>query len=538
VTVTGAPSGFSPAEIGAGACPDTGPPNQLCGNPDYELSGSDGSYTLSLTPGKWLVAGFYETSAFGGPFLGTPQVVDVPSGGTVVKNLTVPYSAPAELKGTITVTGVPPADPVQQFMVLLCPSYAPYDGVNQPVVCVNGYGQSATPGATSATYDITGLPPGSWTAYPGFCAQSGCGFNAQAGVTVTLTAGQTTTANLSTPFLLPGQALLSGTVTVLSAPAGFSDPVGVSACQVGTSNCQTFYVPSGNQFDLVLPAGTYSVMGFYLAAPFDNAVDGPSAPITLAAGHTVDRNLSVTYRVPGTATGSINVSGFHFGVTITAYTVLACPTSHPWSGGIPAPECVSEYSGPSGFGYGAADRASAAKGSVALTHPPAGFKGPAVAAASATNRYVLPTLTPGQWFLYPGYQTVFGSVTDHTGTMVKIASSVTTRKNLSVPYQRPTEAAVTGTIDVVGAPANGSFQSGVQACTAPPTATTCAGEQENFTDQNGAYTLLLPPGTWWVRGFVQLYFGFSSNQSTSAAVVVHARAGAVTTENFTVTVSS
>ncbi|HWD55080.1 MAG TPA: hypothetical protein VG346_08145 [Acidimicrobiales bacterium] len=532
MTVTGAPEGFSPGEIGAGACPDTGPPGQLCANPQYSLSGPGGRYTLSLSPGSWRVAGFYETSAFGGPFLGTAQVIDVPSGGTVVRNLTVPYSAPAELKGTITVTGVPPTLQVEQLMVLVCPSYAPYTGGSQPIACVNGYAQPSSPGATSAPYDITGLPPGSWTAYPGFCAQTGCGFNQQAGVPVTLSAGKTTTANLSTPFLLPGQALLSGTVTVLDAPSGFSDPVGVSACHAGTSNCQTFYVPSGDQFDLVLQAGVYSVKGFYLASPFDNAVDGPSAPITLRAGHDTVRNLSVTYRVPGTATGSINVSGFHLGVTITAYTVLACPTLHPWSGGIPAPECVSEYSGPGGFGYGAADR-STAQGPFALTHPPAGFKGSAV--SGPVNRYVLP-LTPGPWLLYPGYQTVFGSVVDHTATTVKIASNVTTHKNLTVPYQRPTQAAVTGTVNVVGAPANG-FESGVQACTAPPTATTCTGEQEAYGQQNGAYTMLLTPGTWWVRGFVQTFFGFSSHQSTSSAVVVHARAGVVSKENFTVTVS-
>jgi hypothetical protein len=89
---------------------------------------------------------------------------------------------------------------------------------------------------------------------------------------------------------------------------------------------------------------------------------------------------------------------------------------------------------------------------------------------------------------------------------------------------------------VIGAPAN-ALEAGAQACTAAPTATTCVGEQEAFSGQNGTYTLLLTPGTWWVRGFVQTFFGFSSHQSTSNAVVVHARAGVVTKENFTVTVS-
>ena len=140
---------------------------------------------------------------------------------------------------------------------------------------------------------ITGLPQGSWTAYPGFCAQSGCGFSAAGRRPgAALTAGRTTRANLATSFLLPGQALLSGTVSVLGVPVGFTNPVGVNVCQSGTSTCQTFYVSSGTQFNFVLKAGTYAVNGFYVAAPFDNAVDGPSRSVTLAAGNTRGTSIS------------------------------------------------------------------------------------------------------------------------------------------------------------------------------------------------------------------------------------------------------
>jgi len=494
--------------------------------------GPDHEYTLTLSPGKWSVAAFYETSGFGGAFRGAAVVVDVPSGARVVRNLTVPYRAPAQLAGTITVTGVPPTDPVQQFLVLVCPSYAPYNGTNQSIACVNGYAAPPTPGATSASYQITGLPPGSWTAYPGFCAQSGCGFNAQAGVPVTLTAGRTTKANLTTSFLLPGQALLAGTVTVLNAPTGFSNPVGVSACQPGTTTCQTFYVSSGTQFDFVLKAGSYRVNGLYLAAPFDNAVDGPSHSVTLTAGDTRHIPLSVNYRVPGSAVGTIQVSGSHPGVVIAAYTMLACPTAEPWTGGLPAPQCVSEYSGQGGFGYGPAD-GTAAQGSASDTRPPPGFSGAATPAPY--NRYLL-SLTRGQWLLYPGYQTVFGSVIDHAGTTIRVASHRVTHQNVTVPFQHPTQAAVTGTVDVIGAPSN-DFESGVQACTAAPTATVCEGEQQAFSGQNGAYTLLLTPGSWWVRGFVDVYLGFSSRQSVTTPVVVYAQPGVVTRKNFVVTVS-
>ena len=177
--------------------------------------------------------------------------------------------------------------------------------------------------------------------------------------------------------------------------------------------------------------------------------------------------------------------------------------------------------------------ASSTLGPASDTRPPAGFRG---AATSAPYDSYLLSLTPGQWLLYPGYQTVFGSVVDHTATTVSIESHDVTKRDLTLSYQTPTQAAVTGTVDVIGAPAN-QFESGAQACTAAPTASTCDGQQEAFAEPNGTYTLLLTPGTWWVRGFVETFFGFSSTQSTSTAVVVRAQPGVVTTKSFVVEVS-
>ena len=181
-----------------------------------------------------------------------------------------------------------------------------------------------------------------WTAYPGYCAQSGCGFNAKKGVAVALTPGGSGTANVSTNFLLPGEALLTGTVSVTGAPTGFSDEVGVTACPAGgqsgaLSYCHTFYGLSGNRYTMVLDAGQWSVKGFYLAEPYDNAVDGPTQLVTLAKKQTTNLYLSVPYQVPGTATGSITVSGLPAGVKVESYTVLACPSSEPWTVGFPHP---------------------------------------------------------------------------------------------------------------------------------------------------------------------------------------------------------
>jgi hypothetical protein len=505
----------------------------MCPNPQYVLSGSGGAYTLTLSAGKYRVAGFYENNGFGGAFLGATHVVTVTTGGTVTLNLFVPYQAPAAITGTVTVTGMPKSDPIYQFEVLLCPSFAPYTGGTIPLACVSSYAQPTTPGANSGTYSLSGLPPGTWTAYPAFCTQSSCGTpNPSDGTSVTLVGNQTTTLNLTTKFLQPGQAFLGGTVTVTGAPTGFSDQLGVSACpQSGSAPCQVdYYLPSG-QVGLILSAGTWVVKGLYLAAPYDNAIDGPAVTVTLTSREHATEALTVPYQVLGTATGSITISGRPAGVSITRYTVLACPKSEPWSGGIAAPECVSEYSGPGGFGYGPADR-NQVKTTVPGAKPPAGYAGPAQA-PSSFNQYSLPTLTAGSWLLYPGYQDAFGSVTRSTATPVTIAAATTTTKNLSVAYVAPTQGAVVGTIDVIGSP-NGGTNAGAQACTALPSGTTCQGEVDAYAQSGGAYTLLLTPGIWWVRGFVDVYGVSGVTQSTSSPVEVQLLAGHEAKENFTV----
>jgi hypothetical protein len=228
------------------------------------------------------------------------------------------------------------------------------------------------------------------------------------------------------------------------------------------------------------------------------------------------------------------VRGLPADVTVESYTMLACPAAEPWTGGLPAPECVNEYSGPAGFGYGAADRGQA-KSANAAANPPAGYAG---AAKSPVNVYSLPTLTAGTWLLYPGYQTVFGSVSDTKGKAVTIASAKTTTRNVTVRYQQPSQGAVTGTVTVVGAPANGDYESGVLACSGLPTEGSCPGEIQTGSQQNGSYTLLLEPGTWWLEGFVDLFGGPTLNQSTSTAKKVVVTAGTEPTKSFTVTVGA
>jgi hypothetical protein len=527
VAVTGAPTGFVPGFIGAGACPSSGGSGLACSSPVYALA-AGGTYTLSLGAGQWTVDGFYEVNGFGGAYLGAPQVVTVPAGGTVTANFTVPFRLPATLKGKIHVTGVPSGIPVEVLSVLLCPSFAPYDGVSPSLACVSGNGRPSFSGAGTAPYQVTGLPPGAWTAYPGYCTQFGCVTNANAGKALTLVAGRTTRANLTTPFILPGEGLLTGTVTVTGAPPGFSDPAALSACPVGGGQCETFFGYGGNTITLLLADGQWSVTGFYLVSPFNNAVAGPAQTVTISGGKVTAVAIAVPYQVLGTAAGTIHVTGARSRVPIMAYTVLACPASSPWTGGITPPECVNEFSGPGGFGFGG----------IGLAEPSrSGQTSGRAAARTPFNLYQLPTLTPGPWILYPGYRTVFGSYTDPSGTTVAIAAGQTTTGKLTVPYQTPSVGVVEGKVVVVGAPADGGFQSGVRACSAPPNGTSCPNAQEAYNQSSNLYQLVLQPGTWWVSGFVDVFGSGGVNESTTQPIVVTVTAGSRTTEDFTVKVS-
>ena len=535
VTITGKPKGFVPAETGAGACPDRGPAGMVCANPIYAAADRTGAYSLPLTVGKWRLAGFYEVHQFGGAFLGTPRVVSVAADKKVTEHFTVAYRKPAALKGRITVTGVPAGAQIQELSLVLCPSYAPLKSEFPSIACVNRYSSQF---GDSGGYSIGGLPPGAWTTYAGFCTQFGdefeCLTDIKGGKPVTLVGGQTSTADVTTPFIVPGNGLLSGTATVTGAPAGFSDPVAVSACQKGNENCQTVQVSGADKYTLLLGDGTWYVNALYQAPPFYNSINGPTVAVTIRSGRHTTHDLTAPYQVLGTAAGAITVIRAPRNVPIESYTVLACPASAPWTGGFASPTCLTEYSGSGGFGgflIGDIVPTSLSEVSHAAA-PQAGSSTPPL------NSYQLSTLTPGGWLLYAGYATEFGSYTNPVGTGVTITAGASTIRNLSVPYQIPTVGAVSGSVSVIGAPAN-QFESGVEACSAPPTTTSCTDEQDAYNESNGDYQLALSPGTWWVAGDVYVYSNESTEDETiTPAREVTIRAGVQTTENFTVVVSS
>jgi hypothetical protein len=529
VAVTGAPAGSSFPYVGAGACPYTGPASltALCPDPIYSLAGN-GTYTLSLDPGTWVVDGFYEVNPFGGAFLSTPDVVTVGPGGTTVLDLTVPYVPPAKLSAKIKVTGLPAGVTVQDVTLLLCPAGTQYAGGARPLACVDGGSYGDTTGPATGAFIMSGLPSGRWTAYPGYCTEFGCATNPNRGVSVDLTAGKTSKVRLSTGYLVPPQGLVNATVTITGAPAGFTAAVGVTACQVQsyTTECQGYGgPPDGSVLPLQLTSGTWEITGQYFAPVFGNPIDGPTEVVDVQGGQVVNLALAVPYQVLGTATGSLRITGKPSGVKITSYTVTACPAGT--SGPFGFLTCVSEYSGPGVVTYGAADTRRLGRHAQRLSvHLGTAVRG---------NSYDLPTLTAGQWDLSVEYRTAFGSFYEQSQTPVTIAAGQTTTTKLTVPYQAPALGAVVGKVSVVGAPAFG-FQAGTRACSSAPVAGSCTNEVDAFLGANSSYQLDLPPGTWWVQGVVYAY-GLTSTQTvTSEPRQVTITAGAKLKENFTVPV--
>ena len=161
--VIGAPNNFTPAVLGAEECPNTGSAG-LCSSPVTDIASSNGTYSFTLSPGAYHMAGFYELMGGGPRFQGIVENVTVTSGKTTSTNLPVPYAKPATLAGKVTVTMVPKSDPVKSDVVLVCPSNEPYTGGTPASDCVSK-GTKATSKTTnsgisaSANYSVPDFRP-------------------------------------------------------------------------------------------------------------------------------------------------------------------------------------------------------------------------------------------------------------------------------------------------------------------------------------------------------------------------------------------
>jgi hypothetical protein len=367
---------------------------------------------------------------------------------------------------------------------------------------------------------LNGLPPGAWTAYPGYCTQYGCATGAASKPVVTK-AGRTTQAKLSTPYQIPSNGLLNATVAVSGGPAGFTPPTGIDACQVSGLDtiCQGVGGYGPGPTSLLLTAGTWEIAGYYTASPFGNAIPGPAEIVTIRGGQTTNLVLDVPYQVLGGVSGTIKISGLPAGVHPTGYSVNACPADA--FGGNPFNpfaflSCVYESSGSTGYSYGAADTKRFGR-TAHRSHL-------ARAVGAKLNTFSLPTLTPGAWIVNVSYTTQYGTFYSPVSTTVNITAGATTKAKVTVPYEAPVEGLVTGSVKVTNAP-NGAFSAQVRACSSAPTATTCTNEVDASLDQYGNYQLPLFAGTWWVQGEAYSYTGSTTQTVTSAAKQIQVTAG-------------
>jgi hypothetical protein len=397
VTVTGAPANFS-GEVGVGACPASTPPHTVCANPQYALVGaSGGSFTLSLPAGRWRAAGFYELAFFGGQFIGPFSSVTVSAGTTTTHDFTVPYRAPGAVQGTVAITGVPAGVTLQSTSAVACPASNPYTGGIVPIVCV--YNQ----GPPGASYQFTTLPPGPLL-YPQYTTLYGVTTSSTA-TKVKVVAGTTITKNLTAAYQTPTDGLVTGTVTVTGAPRGFGAYSGALACQgAGTAGCAA---PSTSQpisppnadFQLLVPAGTWSVSGDYQLNFGGGVFTGPGQNVAVQAGATTTVNLVVPYVAPGTVIGKVDVTHIPVGKVVQYALVVACPATQPYVPPLYPGVWCAEYGTP------------------------------------LVAQYSLTTLPPGAWLLYPGFQSATSQYISPKGIPVTVTSNTVVTRNLKVAFR-------------------------------------------------------------------------------------------------------
>jgi hypothetical protein len=402
VVVRGAPAGFT-GEVGVAACPASSSKG-LCASPQFALSGSGGSYTLSLPAGSWQVREFYSVGFQGGAFIGRPRTISLTDGQTVRQNIAIHYQVPSSLSGTAAVTNVPSGVTVLQLSVIACPSSSPIVAGNPSPLCASSFLNFG-----SSSYSIPTLSKGKWLVYVGYYTQFGL-TTVQVPGQIKLSKGASVTDNLSVAYQTPTNALVEGTVTITGAPLGFSALAGVGGCPTGgamstgsgggisaCSNPDYTFAGLGGAYQLVLPEGPWELAGFYELAPFGGQFLSTIQDTTLTGGSIVTLNFTIPYTAPATVTSTIDVKNVASGTTIAETILLACPTIAPYTGSVVPIECV--------FGE-----------------------------ASPGQAVTINTLPPGKWLLYPGY---FDGVTETIGTTAKrvtLTSGVTTVKNLTILY--------------------------------------------------------------------------------------------------------
>jgi Tyrosine-protein kinase ephrin type A/B receptor-like len=292
VTPTGAfPSGTT---YGAFACPGTSPANVACpGVIGAFTTDASGHYSLALPPGTYSIwAGAIYPSSPSVPVAADQQaVVEVLSTGQMLTlNWTV--TPPAVVSGTVTPTGAFPSGTT--YGVFACPGTSPAN------LGCPGKSTTSTTDASGdyslvlphGTYSIVGLA--NYPSSPPATVPAD-----QPAVVEVLSTGQALTLN----WTVAPPAVVSGTVTPTGAfPSGTT--YGVIACQGGApprigcpGQITVFTTDVSGDYSLVLPQGTYNVVGF--ALPGGSLTSTPVAADqqvveVQSTGQTLTLNWTVT----------------------------------------------------------------------------------------------------------------------------------------------------------------------------------------------------------------------------------------------------
>jgi hypothetical protein len=399
ITITDAPSDFS-GIVGVGACPASTPKGRVCSTPQYTLSSNGGTYDLYLTPGRWIVTGFYELAPFGGEFIGKEKTVAITAGTTVTRNFTVPYTAPGTVHGSISVRGLPRGLALTGHSLLACPSYFHYGGGAPSIVCV----QASILPPTVSSYSIRTLPPGRWLLYAGYSTIYGP-YTSTVGVPVKVTSGGSAKADLAVAYHRPADGLLTGTVTVTGAPKGFGGYVGVGGCPAKSPAGKICSLPqyslasqNGGSYELTLRGGSWRLAAFYELAPYGGQFLASPVTARIRAGETISRSFKLRYIPPAIVIGKVVLTKVPSRTVVEETLALACPSEFPYTGAVVPQDCV-------------------------LTSTPLG------------SDYSITTLPPGRWILYPGYLTnELEYLSDH-GVRRTLTSNRVSIQNLTVAYQ-------------------------------------------------------------------------------------------------------
>ncbi len=297
-TVTGVPSGVTIDQVQVTACPSSTPlvdeaPSPLCAT-DYLAQGSDQYSLPTLYKGTWLLyVGYY--TLFGLTIVSNPLTVTIKKDTSGTDDLTVRYQRPANalVEGSVTVAGAPSG-----FSGLVGVGGCPAVG-GSPALCGNPYYTLAFDGS----YELV-VPAGQWD-LAGFYELAPFGgqfLSATQGVK--LVGGTIVSLNFKVPYKKP--ATITSTVTVTGVPAGQTvEATTLTACPsefpdvggVQPIECVDSFSPAGEPNTIAtLPAGKWLLYPGYETASLNEVTATTATKVTLVAGRTKVKNLSVAYQ--------------------------------------------------------------------------------------------------------------------------------------------------------------------------------------------------------------------------------------------------